>query len=520
MYVCSCCYTSIFFRMRQKLTWIVFSFLLSACTVGPDYIRPKVTVPAKFKEAKGKSFAVAKNKDWKIAQPCDAVDRGKWWKIFHSRQLNALEEELNRCNQNIANALANYWQARAIVDEARASFFPTLTGAFNIFRQKFGGGATSFISTSGGTTTTGTAATATTSGAAAAMISTTYSAFLSANWEPDIWGLVRRTVEADVSAAQADQALLAVTSLSAQGSLAQYYFELRALDTDQELLDKTVVGYKKALQLTRNQYNSGVASQADVVQAQSQLEIAQAQAINNGILRSQYEHAIAVLIGRPPANFSMPFEPLRSKPPIIPVTVPSVWLERRPDVAQAERLMQQTNAQIGIAIAAFYPTLNLSGTVSAAGRSLGQLINSPAIGWAYGLQLAETIFDGGLRDATVRAAKAGYMAQVASYRQTVLSAFQDVEDNLVALRILKEQGIVLNQAAASAKKALALVLNQYKAGTVPYSSVITAQITAYTAQKNAYDVVGLQMTAAVGLVKALGGGWSVRKIDPVCTSRI
>lgn len=501
------------FRMKQALAFLTLSFLLVSCTVGPDYVRPRVTVPAKFKEAKGKSFVVAKNKDWKIAEPRNTCDRCKWWKIFHEPQLDALEEELNRCNQNIANALANYVQARAIVDEARASFFPTLTGAFNIFRQKQGGGATSFISSSGGTTSTGTAATGT--GATQSSITTTFSSFLNANWEPDIWGLVRRTVEADASAAQASQALLAATRLSAQGSLAQYYYELRAVDRDQDLLDRTVVSYRKTLKLTRNQYASGVASQADVVQALSQLEVAQAQAINNGILRSQYEHAIAVLIGRPPANFSMPFSPLKAKPPIIPVAVPSVWLERRPDIAQAERLMQETNAQIGVAVAAYYPTLTLSGSLSAAGKSLSRLVNTPAIGWSYGLAVAQTIFDGGLRNATVRAAKAGYMAQVAAYRQTVLTAFQNVEDNLVALRILKEQGVVLNLAAANAVKALRLVINQYKSGTVPYSSVITAQIAAYTAQKNAYDVVGLQMTAAVGLVEALGGGWRVEDLAPV-----
>jgi NodT family efflux transporter outer membrane factor (OMF) lipoprotein len=327
--------------------------------------------------------------------------------------------------------------------------------------------------------------------------------------------LVRRTVEGDVAAAQANQALLASTALSAQGSLAQYYFELRALDRDQQLLDRTVLGYKKLLGLTKNQYASGIVSEADVVQAQSLLENAQAQAINNGILRSQYEHAIAVLIGRPPANFAMVYRPLRAKPPIIPVTVPSVLLERRPDIAQAERLMHQANAQIGVACAAYFPTLSLSATVSAAGNSFHKLFTHPALGWSAGLQLAETIFDGGLRWANLRAAKAFYMAQIANYRQTVLTAFQNVEDNLVALRILKEQGVVQNAAAASARKALRLVINQYKAGTVPFSSVITAEITAFTAEKAAYDVVGLQMTTAVNLIKALGGGWTVANILPV-----
>jgi NodT family efflux transporter outer membrane factor (OMF) lipoprotein len=468
-------------------------------------------MPAHFKEAKGKAFIPEPKKDWKLAEPCDHVDRGQWWKIFHDPELDALEDQLNHYNQSIANALAIYDQSISIVNEARAAYLPTLVGAFNLFRQRQGGGATSFFSSSGGTTST----TTTGSTGSRASTITTYSAFLTANWEPDIWGLVRRTVEGDVAAAQANQALLAATALSAQGSLAQYYFELRALDRDQQLLNDTVISYRKALRLTRNQYAAGVVSRADILQAQSQLENAEAQAINNGILRGQYEHAIAVLIGRPPANFAMIFRPLTAKPPVIPVTVPSVWLERRPDVAQAERLMHQANAQIGVTCAAYYPTLNLSASVSAAASSFGKLFSAPAIGWSAGLQLAQTIFDGGLRYATVMAAKAGYMAQIANYRQTVLTAFQNVEDNLIALRLLKQQAIVQKAAALSAVKALQLVMNQYKSGIVPYSSVILAQITAYTAQKAAYDVVGLQMTAAVGLVKALGGGWSVLDIAPV-----
>ena len=482
----------------KKLLLVISLLLLSSCVVGPNYVRPGVTTPAKFKEATGNAFLVANHKDWKIVQPRDEIDRGEWWKIFHDLQLDSLEKQLNRYNQNIANAYNNYCQARAIVDEARAGYYPTISGVFSAFRQK-GAGSTSFINTSGttGTTSSGTATTGVVANQLPAR--TSLSAVLNANWEPDVWGLVHRMVEGDVAAAQSTQALLAVTRLSAQGSLAQYYYELRALDTDQTLLNKTVVDYKKSLQLTHNQYASGVASQADIVQAQ---------AINNGILRGQYEHAIAVLIGRPPADFSMSFKPLTASPPIIPVTIPTAWLERRPDIAQAERLMQLSSAQIGIAVAAYYPSFNLSGSLSAGGTTLGQLLTSPSIGWSYGLQVADVIFDGGLRSATVNAAKAGYSAQVAAYRQTVLTAFQDVEDNLIALRSLKKETVVLN-------KALQLVMNQYKAGTVPYASVITSQIAAYSAQKNAADAIGLQMTTAVGLIKALGGGWRVEDIKPV-----
>jgi NodT family efflux transporter outer membrane factor (OMF) lipoprotein len=468
-------------------------------------VRPSTTVPTKFKEAKGKAFVVKNNITWKTAKPQDEADRGAWWHVFHDSQLNRLEDQLNSYNQTIVNAMANYYQACAIVDEARASYYPILSAAGSIFRQT-GGGATSFISSTPTGTSTGVASGS--GGARSGIISTNYTAFLNANWEPDIWGLVKRTVESDLSAAQSSKALLAATRLSAQGALAQYYFELRTLDRDQQLLDNTVISYRKALQLTINQYKSGVASRSDIVQAQSQLETAQAQAVNNGILRGQYEHAIAVLMGRPPADFKLSFSPLNAKPPVIPVMIPTELLERRPDIAQAERMMQQANALIGVAVAAYFPTLNLSASISASGSTITNLTRAPALGWSYGAQLVETIYDGGLRNATVRAAKAGYMANVASYRQTVLAAFQDVEDNLTSSRILREQIVFQNQAAASANKTLQLIINQYKAGTVAYSNVITAQIAAYTAQKAANDVAGLQMTAAVGLIKALGGGWN------------
>lgn len=479
----------------KKGVWGVLVVSLTSCTVGPNYVRPVTVVSPKFKEAK----------QWKPIQPQDACKRGPWWTVFNDAVLNDLEEELNKYNQNLANAEANYRQSMAIVDEARASYFPVLAGAFNLFRQKAGTGTNTTLSSVDGTTTTGT----TSSGVITSALptTTTYSALLNASWEPDIWGLVRRTVESDVSAAQANAALLAVTALSAQASLAQFYFELRTLDKDQRFLDDTVKAYQNILNFTRNQYTSGVAGMPDVVAARSLLESAQASALNNGILRGQYEHAIAMLIGRPPAYFTLKTMPLKAKPPIIPVTIPSVWLERRPDIAQAERLMQRSSALIGVAIAAYYPVLTLTGTASAAARSFRELIHTPVLGWSAGLQLAQTFFDGGLRAATVRAAKAGYEAQVAAYRQVVLNAFQDVEDNLIALRILKQQSIVQNKAAASAALALKLALNQYKAGTIAYSSVITFQIQAFTAQKAANDVDGLQMTTAVGLIKALGGGW-------------
>ncbi|MCL9682676.1 efflux transporter outer membrane subunit [Legionella maioricensis] len=501
--------------LKSKLTLTVtLVSLLSSCMVGPNYKRPPVLVSPKFKEVKGqpqiKQLPGPDDKNWKPIHPQDYCDRGEWWKIFNDPLLNDLEKQLNEFNQNIVNAEANYRRSLAIVEQARSNLFPSLEGAFSLFRQKQGGGTTTFISTSGGTTTTGTASSSATG--SSAVTTTTYSSVLTASWEPDIWGAVRRTIEADVAVAQSNAAFVAFTRLSAQGSLAQIYFELRTLDTDQKLLDDTVNAYKKTLQLTRNQYASGVASRADIVQAQAQLESAQAQAINNGILRGQYEHAIAVLMGRPPAFLSLKFMPLATKLPEIPVEVPSVWLERRPDVAQAERLVQQTSALIGVAVAAYFPTLTLTGSASAAANSFHKLIHTPSIGWSAGLQAAETLFDAGFRAATVRSAKAAYYAQIAAYRQSVLTAFQDVEDNLIALRLLREQLIVQNKAAASANLALKLVINQYKAGTVDYASVVTSQINAYTAQKAANDVAGLLMSTEVGLIKALGGGWDAKSL--------
>lgn len=489
--------------VRQCGVLLMTTLLVNACTVGPDYKRPPVVSPVKFKESR---------KDWRVAEPQDALDRGQWWTIYHDKQLAELEQDLNRSNQTIATADANYRQASDLVDEARASYFPTLTGAVSITRQKNGSGSSSFSSVSSGSSSTSTSSGVATTGGASKAPFTSHTILLNASWEPDIWGTVHRTVEAASSGAQADAALLALTRLSAQASLAQYYFELRGLDRDQQLLNDTVSDYKKSLQLTRNRYAAGVASRADVVQAQAQLESTQATAINNGILRAQYEHAIAVLVGKPPADFSIVANGSTIRPPVIPIAVPSLLLERRPDIAQAERLMSQANAQIGVAVAAYYPSLIITGSGSSSGQNYNHWFSLPALSWAVGPQLAETILDGGLRSATLAAARAGYDSTVASYRQTVLAAFQDTEDNLVSVRILRDQSVELDKAAASARRALQLVMNEYKAGTVDYSAVITAQTAAYTAEKSAADVNYLRLTSSVGLIKSLGGGWSTDEL--------
>lgn len=490
--------------MSIRIKLLVFlgcSSLLSACMLGPNYVRPKTVVPSKFKEDK---TVIKKSKLWKPIQPNDSKERGSWWILFNDPVLNELETELNRSNQTIVQMEANYRQSLAFVDQARAGLFPTVAGVASLFRQKQG--TTTFINTAGGDTTTN-IATANTAIGRRAPTSTVYSTTLFATWEPDFWGAVRRTIESNVSTAQSEAALVEVTRLAAQSALAQYYFELRIVDLNQELLDKTVKANKKILQFTRHQYTSGVATRADIVQAQVQVETAEAQAINNGILRGQYEHAIAALIGRPPVYLAIHPKSYHFTMPTIPSEIPSVWLERRPDVAQAERLVQSTSALIGVTIATFYPSITLSGSAMASARSLHQLVHVPALGWSTGLQLAQTFFDGGLRKATVNAAKEAYIAQIAVYRQTVLTAFQDVEDNLLAHRLLAQQSTIQNQAARHAQEALHLMLNQYKAGTVAYSNVLATQIVAYSAEKTANDVKGLQMTAAVGLIKALGGGW-------------
>jgi len=492
---------------RTGLLLGVLGCVLCGCHVGPDYVRTPVAMPRHFKEAQGHAIINAKNTDWKRAHPRDHIDRGPWWKIFHDKKLNELEGRLNISNQTIAAAYANYCQAMALVDEARASYFPTLNGTISFTRQKQGGGATSFVSNSNGVTSTGTASTGGAATTQSSRITNSHTILFNASWVPDIWGLVYRQVQASEAGAQASGALLASTRLAAQASLAQFYFELRALDTDQQLLDATVRNYYKALQLTKNQYRSGVVARADVVQAQSQLETAKAQAINNGINRAIFEHAIAVLIGVAPADLNLSPRPLRAQPPPVPVGIPCELLERRPDVAQAERLMAQANAEIGVAVAAYFPTLTLTATGSFFGKGLSHWISLPALGWAYGPQLSQLIYDGGLRAATVRAAKAGYQSTLASYRQIVLTAMQNVEDDLATIRILNREAVVQNAAAADAVKALSLVINQYKSGVVPYSSVITAQTAAFTAQKTAADVTGLRMTATVGLITALGGGW-------------
>jgi NodT family efflux transporter outer membrane factor (OMF) lipoprotein len=453
---------------------------LSACMlVGPDYVRPTVITPDAYKE----------NEGWKVAQPKDDLIRGAWWEIFGDPQLNALAAQVSISNQNLAVAEAQYREAQALVREARASYFPTATIGIGANR-------------SSPSTTTGV-------GPPAQRIAVSdYSLPLDVSWEIDVWGRIRRTVESNQASAQASAGDLENARLSFQAALAQDYFLLRELDAQKQLLTETVAAFQKFLELTEGLYAQGVDSEVDVEAAETQLKTTQAQLINVGVQRAQLEHAIAVLIGKPASDFSIPATPLAGTPPEIPVGVPSELLERRPDIAVSERRVAAANAQIGVAEAAFYPSVTLTASLGLESSSLGKLFTAASRFWSVGASISETVFDGGLRRAQTDFARAAYDASVATYRQTVLTAFQGVEDNLAALRILEQEATVQGEAVNAAGRSVFLTLNQYQAGTLGYLNVITAQTIALNDELTAIQILGQRMTAAVLLVQALGGGWN------------
>ena len=465
--------------------------LLSACTVGPDYVKPSVETPPAYKEAEGGA-------KWQIAQPKDDVIRGAWWELFNDPQLNALEAQVVISNQNIAVAEAQYRQALALVQAARAGYFPTVgvNGSATRSRTPFTSGGSSGSSR--------------TSSSARAVNNFLVSG--NASWEPDIWGKVRRTVEANEASAQASAADLASIRLSAQTALAQDYFQLCALDAQKKLFAATVSAYQRFLDLTKNRYAGGVSSKADVLQADTQLKTTQAQAIALGVQRAQLEHAIAMLIGKSASVFSIPETPLSLTPPTIPVSVPSVLLERRPDIAAAERLAAAANAQIGVAEAAYYPNISLTATGGFEGSQLSNWLIWPNRLWSIGAAAAETVFDAGLRSAQTAQARAAYDASVASYRQAVLTGFQEVEDNLAALRLLEEEAMAQDEAVKSARQSLQVSINQYKAGTISALNIITVQTIALNDEQTAVGIAGQRMTASVLLISALGGGWDTSEL--------
>jgi NodT family efflux transporter outer membrane factor (OMF) lipoprotein len=464
--------------------------VLAGCMVGPDYQRPDAPEAVAFKELAG----------WKISQPADAVDKGSWWSIYHDPELDRLERMVEVSNQNVKAFEAQYRAAVALVAQTRAGLFPTVGATAGVSRGGGGGGG-SARSSSGLATSTGT-------GLSSGRTSTSYSAGGNVAWDLDVWGRIRRLVESDRAAAQVSAADLANAKLSAQAALAIDYFNLRAEDALSRLLSETVANNRRALQITQNQYRSGTISNIDVVTAEAQLQSTEAQLAGVGVQRQQFEHAIAVLTGHSPSELTIAPAPLAADVPVLPPGLPSSLLERRPDIAAAERTMQQQNALIGVQTAAFYPDISLSALVDYAATPLGQLFNASNRFWSLAASGSETLFDGGARTASVAAARAIYEGSVATYRQTVLTAFQQVEDALSTLRILEQQARAEAIAVRSTQRAVDLTLNTYRAGTVPYTSVITEQALLLADQQAALSIQQNRLLASVALIQAAGGGWS------------
>jgi NodT family efflux transporter outer membrane factor (OMF) lipoprotein len=457
---------------------------LSACTVGPDYQRPDVPVPPQYKEA-----------GWKVGEPLDAIDRGAWWSVYKDPLLDDLQKQIDISNQNLKAAVAAFEEAEWIVAQARAAFFPTVDLNAGAQRSRTGGGSSSStgVGRSGFT-------------------SSQFSTSASASWVPDLWGKIRRTVEGDVASAQASAGDLASARLSAQGTLASDYLQLRMSDELKRLFDAAASYYTESLRITRNQYRSGTADQSAVSQAEAQLESTQSQAIAVGVTRAQLEHAIAVLIGKPPAEFSIAPTEAKIAVPVIPAEMPSALLERRPDIAASERQMAAANAQIGVAVAAFYPNITLSGDSGTSALTLNRLLATTSRFWSFGSNLVQTVFDAGARSAQVEQARAVFDQDVASYRQTVLTAFQQVEDQLAALRILAQQADVQDKAVAAAFEAARILNNQYLAGTVAFTSVIVADQTALNNAETAVNIRQSRLVASAALIQALGGGWDASQL--------
>ncbi len=471
--------------------WLLLPILLSACMVGPDYEKPDAPMSVAYKELQG----------WTVAQPQDTADRGEWWAIYHDPELDALERQVNISNQTVKEFEAQYRNAIALVQEAQANLFPVVGLNTSVTRS-------SGFSGSGRSSSGALSGSSSISGGGGGAPRTQYTVEGSATWDLDVWGRVRRQVESQLAGAQVSAADLANAQLSAQATLASDYFDLRAEDSLTVLLQETVDYYQKALDIISNQHNAGTVSSADVVTARAQLEGARAQLVGVGVQRALFEHAIAVLTGHPPAELTIPPLTLTSNAPVMPPGLPATLLQRRPDIAAAERQMQQENALIGVQIAAFYPDISLSTLGSFIGSPLSQLFTVANRTWSLGAAASQTLFEGGARTAAVAAARATYDQSVATYRQTVLSALQQVEDELASLRILEQQEHAELVAVAAAQQAVTVTFNQYRAGTVAYTSVITEQTSLLSDQQAALAVQQNRLVASVALVEALGGGWN------------
>jgi NodT family efflux transporter outer membrane factor (OMF) lipoprotein len=458
---------------NSTVVWGTAGLLLlsSACMVGPKYQRPGAPAPPAFKEAPPAG--------WKEAQPNDGALRGQWWKVYNDPRLDALEDQVSISNQNVLAAEAQFRAAKAAVSVARGGLFPTATAAPSGTRSRTGG---------------------------------LYTIPVDVAWQIDIWGSIRRGVAANSALAQASAAQLENARLLYQAELAGDYFQIQGFDASQQLLDATVKSYERNVQLTQDRFDGGVASQGDVALAQTQLETARVELADLGVGRAQFEHAVAVLTGKPPSDLSIPAAPNQAPPPVSSIGIPSTLLERRPDIAAAERQVAAANEQIGIAKAALYPSLAISAGAGSQTTVIGDLLTWPSRFWSVGPQLAETLFDAGKRRAQVKVTQAAYDATVANYRQTVLTAFQQVEDSLAQLRILSEEGVIADRAVKSAQQSLDISTAQYTGGIANYLQVITAQTSLLQNQRSVVDILTRRMAASVSLIQALGGGWDATQL--------
>lgn len=466
----------------------------SGCTVGPNYHTPVTETPQAYKEVGS----------WKPAQPNDQNLGGTWWTIFQDSQLDALEAQVNVSNQNLKAAEAQYQQARAALRYSRADYYPTVTAGPSATRARTSANRPPPSSTFNGIT------------------ENDFVLPFDLSYQVDVWGRVRRTVESLREQTQASAADLATVNLSMHADLAIDYFQARSLDAQEQLLNSTVKQYEQALELTQNRFQGGVASQVEVEQAKTQLETVRAQAVDVGVLRAQFEHAVAILIGKPPAEFTLPPLPLTAPPPHVPLSVPSELLERRPDIAAAERRVAAANAQIGVAKSAYYPTINLGASGGFESTSITTLLQGPSGLWAFGLSSVVTVFDVGRRRALTDEARAAYDFQVAAYRQSVLNGFQQVEDNLAAVRILEHEAKVQDEAVAAAQRSLDLSITRYKGGVTSYLEVTIAQSAALSDQVTAVNILGRRMANMVLLIQALGGGWDRSSLPerPECCGKL
>ncbi len=485
-------------KSAVRLALLLACLPLGGCLVGPDYHRPHALISARFKEGPPALPG------WKYATPQDSVPKGPWWAVYNDPVLNRLEDQVAVNNQTLRADEAAFRVAVTLVRSAQAALYPTLALNPNVTRSESGRGSR--------TAGLGASATSLGAGSSSTFAYTNYQLEGTADWEIDLWGRIRRQIESNVANAQASAADLANATLSIEASLATAYFDLRTSDALIDLLTSTVANYQRSLDITQNQYTVGVAARSDVITAQTQLLGAQSQLINAGVARADYEHAIAVFTGRPPADLTIGHLPFAGSVPDIPVALPSDLLERRPDISAAERLMAAENALIGEAIAAYYPTVTLSAVFGYSGDPLSSLIQKANRLWSLGAAASETLFNGGARSAAVANARATYDESIATYRQTVLAALQNVEDELSSLRILAAQDVVARQAVASAQQATQISLNQYRAGTVTYITVVTNQAIELGDEESLLTVEQGRFLASVALIQALGGGWSATQL--------